>query len=515
MTTYIPSPYFVNKLNVTNPCGNEKPISDAEFELSSCKTFSVVMGNGNGIMDIMEDILNAVSRKRESASLVSRMEILIQNHVHVDSFTCIRGKDTLVEIATTDVVKVNDTWYAIVDGITYQLANLPFLQTKVLTGIQDAQMNVSSNKAWVVLCGSVLPNCSKIFIENEDYIIYQNNTVYLNEYNMTIGNEEFDMWDTGILTCINYLGLNNGSFSKDNTFVKWRHLSGILTIRGIISIVCSSLSLLALLLTFVTYCCFPSLRTLPGKCVMSLTISLFFAQLLFSTSNLPTRISILCLSFSVLQHYCWLSAFAWMNVLSFTICQSFSNFTTSQSQKDKIVKFRKYSAFAWLVPFLVIMPCMVLHFIGSYNITYTRLSSCWLKEGITILFFFAIPIGLILLINICLFIGSVCAIHKTVETAQRASDRGIKEEIIVYARLSTIMGLTWVVGFLSPFHDVLAYAFIVLNGLQGVAVFVSFVLQRSVYKLVKREFGSKDKSRSTGSQVSKSPTMSTSQSNTI
>ena len=204
------------------------------------------------------------------------------------------------------------------------MANVPFFQRKLLTRSMHSLLNVTDNKAWVVLCKSVLPTCDKIFIKTENYIRYQNDTIYLKNYTLLIGNDEFDMWDSGILTCKEYLRMNNESSSKDKHSVELHQKPDTDPMRGVVSIVCSSLSLVAVLLTFVTYCCFPSLRTLPGKCVMSLTISLFFAQLLFSVSTLPTRIPMMCLLFSVFQHYCWLAAFAWMNVLSISICLSFS-----------------------------------------------------------------------------------------------------------------------------------------------------------------------------------------------
>ena len=485
------SPPKQSSLDIKNPCFNSIPESIMNSTLFICKTFSVASNNKKSTFDIMEDISNFVSKTKISKNRVIKMDILIQNHALMPEYTCTHGKDALVEIQMSDLVKRNDKWYAIIQGVSYKLSLLPFFQKKMFTVNGDAYINVSSDKTWVVLCKSILPNCSKIFIENKDYILYNNKTIFMNNYNLSMKNEEYDFWDSGIITCIDYLRLEKES-SKYKDVVEDHPKQGVVTLHKSISIACSSISLLALFLTFLTYCYFPSIRTLPGKCVMSLTMTLFFAQLMLLTSDFAESISSLCLLLSVIQHYCWLAAFTWLNVLSLTVFQIVSKSETSESKMDRLTGFRRYSAFAWTIPLLTIIPCMTFHFLGLSDINYTSMSSCWLKDGNTVLLFFAVPVGLMLLMNISVLVGSMCFIHKSVETAELAGDLGIREQLNTYVRLSTILGFIFVVWFLSPLSDVLAYVFSVLNGLQGVAVFASFVLRRSVSKLVKQSFVTKE-----------------------
>ena len=54
-----------------------------------------------------------------------------------------------------------------------------------------------------------------------------------------------------------------------------------------------------------------------------------------------------------------------------------------------------------------------------------------------------------------------------------------------YARLSTLIGVTWIFGFINLLirHDILEYLFIVLNASQGVFIMIAFVLNKRVCSL--------------------------------
>ena len=57
---------------------------------------------------------------------------------------------------------------------------------------------------------------------------------------------------------------------------------------------------------------------------------------------------------------------------------------------------------------------------------------------------------------------------------------------IIYVKLSVVMGLGWVLGFVAAFSDwsVLWYAFIVINSLQGAMLCAAFVVTRQVKRLL-------------------------------
>ena len=482
----IPNAYFVNRLNLDDPCTDMK--SNANFTNFKCVTFAVMSQNGTTTMDILERISGIFRSLNKTSRLTIRIDVMIQNHANCTSFRCNHGKDVVLGVPTTNITQKGGEWYAMIQGYSYLLSKIPSLFSETITVFENRNVSISNRKTWGVFCKSILPNdCTKIFIHNQDYILHMDDSVFLKSQNLTLVNDEFEMWNSGIIICKKYLRSTDNSLRDITKLTVPQRGYGQITLRGVLSILCCCLSLLALLLTFFTYCSLYQLRTLPGKCVMSLTACLFFAQLLFLCNSLGKGIYYLCLVLSVLQHYYWLAAFAWMNVLSFTVCQSFTKFTTIERKAYGLSRFQIYSVLAWLSPLIAISPCLSLHMVGSFGIQYIRPATCWLESGITIILFFAIPVGIILLINTCFFMLAICAIHNSVESAKRAKNRGFSQELRIYSKLSTLMGLTWVFGFLSPFADPLAYIFIVLNGLQGVSIFVAFVLQRAViYQLKQR-----------------------------
>jgi len=57
---------------------------------------------------------------------------------------------------------------------------------------------------------------------------------------------------------------------------------------------------------------------------------------------------------------------------------------------------------------------------------------------------------------------------------------------VIYVKLSVVMGLGWVLGFVAAFTDwqALWYVFVVVNSLQGALLCVAFVVTRQVARLL-------------------------------
>ena len=55
-----------------------------------------------------------------------------------------------------------------------------------------------------------------------------------------------------------------------------------------------------------------------------------------------------------------------------------------------------------------------------------------------------------------------------------------KSQHFVYIKLFFLMGISWIVGFIAPFlgNNILWYVFVILNSLQGVFIFVAFVMNK-------------------------------------
>eukprot|EP00057_Strongylocentrotus_purpuratus_P027644 XP_011682118.1 PREDICTED: uncharacterized protein LOC105446693 [Strongylocentrotus purpuratus] len=63
-------------------------------------------------------------------------------------------------------------------------------------------------------------------------------------------------------------------------------------------------------------------------------------------------------------------------------------------------------------------------------------------------------------------------------------------DLWINVKMSTLLGFTWIFGFVAAFADVTAlwYIFIILNSLQGVYIFIAFICNKRVFKLWRDSF---------------------------
>ena len=96
---------------------------------------------------------------------------------------------------------------------------------------------------------------------------------------------------------------------------------------------------------------------------------------------------------------------------------------------------------------------------------------------------FIVPAVVALLSNIALFSYVVFKIMNINIASEKMNLE--RNYFVIYARLSTLTGVTWIFGFINLLirHDILGYLFIVLNASQGVFIMIAFVLNKRVCSL--------------------------------
>ncbi|XP_059168687.1 adhesion G protein-coupled receptor E3-like [Physella acuta] len=207
------------------------------------------------------------------------------------------------------------------------------------------------------------------------------------------------------------------------------------TVEYILTLVVMSVSMTCLLATLLTYSLFPVLRSRAGKRNMFLSGSLLLAHAsLLATSHISGP-SWLCTAVGVSTHFLWLWMFTWTFICSFQM-------------------FRVFTA------------------INIPNYT--------LNQRVSMV----APLMLVVVCNLVFFTITVVKIH-SVALLQSNDRREDRKNLFVYAKLSSMTGAFWVLGVIDGAVDVsaLRYVSIVLNGLQGVFIFISYVCSRKVYKL--------------------------------
>ncbi|XP_071804205.1 uncharacterized protein [Asterias amurensis] len=266
--------------------------------------------------------------------------------------------------------------------------------------------------------------------------------------------------------------------------------------QQILSLILNIISMLAALITFITYCVFKELRNHTGYLIMSFVGTLFMAQLFLLFSGVATIHPSVCTTVAVLAHYLLLVNVMWTGLLAFDLHQTFA--TRSKVRQSKHGSIPKAAvSIAWGTPILIILPCLILHLCDCTEIPlwYGDENICWIGNGYVNIAVVGGPIGVVISANVILFAFTIHGIWRTNrDTITVRKNKSLiqqtKEELIIYLKISSLMGFTWIIGFTAAFTDVILlwYIFIILNSCQGLLVFLSFVCKISIWRRWKKTF---------------------------
>ncbi|ESP02763.1 hypothetical protein LOTGIDRAFT_74150, partial [Lottia gigantea] len=250
--------------------------------------------------------------------------------------------------------------------------------------------------------------------------------------------------------------------------------------ESIVSMVCTSLSLLCLFISFVVYCTFRPLRSLPGKNNMNLIVTLFLAQLLYLVGAGRTEIVGVCEAMAIFIHYFWLAAFCAMNVCSFHMFRVFTSMRCRDDESDMRRRFLQYSIYIYGMPAVLVTITLVTYIVSTdgSDIGYGG-AICFLASDIAIALAFGIPVAITIVSNSLFFIITVRSIRNCPKIEKSKQD---EQHATVYIKLSTLTGITWTLGFLAIItgNQVLSYLFILINASQGIFLFISFVCNERI-----------------------------------
>ena len=252
------------------------------------------------------------------------------------------------------------------------------------------------------------------------------------------------------------------------------------------------LSIISLAFLLVTYASFKELRTMPGKNLMSLSISIMLSQLIWLLESGDTGNQALCKAAAVTLHYLFLVSFTCMAVIAYDTRRAFpkndAQMTHTSFPSSSKKRFWVYLLFSWGVPMVFVIICFIIDQQRVMDIGYGNSVICWLTDMTAQIVLFGVPVGLLLLYNLWSFICTVQAIRSTKIGSKRLQRQGANQghEVKIYFRLMTLMGFTWFFGFgAHALHRFLMYAFVVLTSLHGVYIALAFVLKPHVFNLFK------------------------------
>ncbi|CAH1793533.1 unnamed protein product [Owenia fusiformis] len=331
--------------------------------------------------------------------------------------------------------------------------------------------------------------CPLIFLNSSEVVIFANDSARSVVDSAIYEENEYILGkDGGIFVCSNYSQNYTYAMSVSSDHDQTLQFSFI---QALVSLVGTIISLIALAIHFTIYMLLPTLRNLPGKNLLSLVSALFVAQLFFLVGVPRYEIYELCVFFAALIHYSFLAAFFWMNVMAYDIWRTFSRQGLPPSGTGN-KRFAFYSIYAWLAPLVVIAISLGLNFTDAesqFNPRY-GVPICWINKRMALITLFAVPIGVILLGNLVFFGLTVRSIYLVGQTAKLVQKKKEKQRFGLYVKLSFIMGMTWLFGFIAAIGNVepLWYVFIIFNTLQGLFICIAFICNTKVYKLLVDKF---------------------------
>lgn len=243
-----------------------------------------------------------------------------------------------------------------------------------------------------------------------------------------------------------------------------------------------SVSLCLLLLTFILLCLLRRLHSNLHAIHRNLIAALFFSELVFLLGINQTDNPFVCMVIAILLHYFYMCTFAWMFVEGLHI---YRMLTELRNINHGHMRF--YYAMGWGIPAIITGLAVGLDPQGYGNPDF-----CWLSVHDTLIWSFAGPIFVVVLVNIVIFI---LAAKASCGRRQKAVEKsGAIPALRMAFLLLLFIGATWMLGLMAVNSDVMTfhYLFAAFSCLQGVFIFFFHViLNKEVMKNLKNVFTGK------------------------
>ena len=236
---------------------------------------------------------------------------------------------------------------------------------------------------------------------------------------------------------------------------------------NIITMIGCALSFAGIVAILITTLMSGEWRHVPGNQILvNFSISIMIQMIFLFISNFIDEQSdkYLCAFMGFSLHYIILCQFSWMMIISYLQYKKLVHSLMPQSKHIVL----KCCVFAWLTPLLIVL-LTCTNGVGVY------LKNCYLSgNGLYVGLF--LPVGLIIGVNMIFFGIIVYTL-----TCKNSSGHGTKmtlHKIKVFIILLFLMGFSWTFGLLAGLLEsiILSYLFCIISTLQGLVIFVTFIL---------------------------------------
>lgn len=344
-------------------------------------------------------------------------------------------------------------------------------------------------------CPFVSFNLTKdpVFVEKDSTVVF---AFRIRDQDVNVTSRDAVSYSTSdhlIHICLAFLHNITDNVSVRYVYYRLFDDNTITRVEYYVEIVCMCISIVFLFVSVLTYCIFPSLRTLPGLNNMCLCISLLTAQLsLLVTSMFGLRgyfSRVYCTIHAIIFHYSWLASFVWMGVCCAHMYRVFTSTGShiSDARSDR-KRHRRHCLIGFGVPALIVaMTAAITLATTNGDSSGYNSENCFMDTKTSILVIvlgLLVPFATTTLCNVVLFILTVKEIVTVSRMAQSVGTRK-SHGVIAYVKLSTLTGAFCVlaaiaVQFKSPLAALFASPF---AALQGFFIFLSFLVNAHVKSL--------------------------------
>ncbi|XP_074649509.1 uncharacterized protein LOC141904754 [Tubulanus polymorphus] len=345
---------------------------------------------------------------------------------------------------------------------------------------------------------SMNESCIIVQYSPDEYLLRSDGIIFAKALNRTFTSDLFKFGNNGSVNiCVKhdefskYFRISSDLLSPDGT-------------AGILSAIGQCISVICLAVLLIIYCYIPQLRNLPGKSLMSMSLALLLGQLMILLGPVAEGHYVACLLIAAFTHVFFLAMFFWMNAIAFDLTLTFTGRMMRSGQpNEQKWRFTKFCIYAWMSPLVILLISASLEISSTHTSPYnpdygTRI--CWFNNGPALGVLFILPVSVLVAANMVMYTLTVYGICKASKAASIAK-KSDKINILLYIKLSVILGGTWIFAFLwiVTRNVGLKYLFIVFNSLQGVFIFIAFICRRKVVRLLREQFTKSVSLRSKGS----------------
>ena len=218
-------------------------------------------------------------------------------------------------------------------------------------------------------------------------------------------------------------------------------------------------------------------NSLPKYNMMALSFTLLLANIIYSVAKLARPYPSLCLIIGGATQCLWLGVLSLMFLYCFSVFRTFTTWKITKSDRDPQIQLLFNITLGFIVPVLMTTVNVLISrfFFLDENFGYS-LSTCFISRSDLNLFTFAIPIAVIIILNIFMFLIIVREIR--LKNLNPFSNSRERHTMKIYCKLSTLTGFTWLLGYFYQVFQfrVLSYLHILFTGSQGMFLFISFAV---------------------------------------